>query len=155
MPTLDLNRENLGYFSETLGQIDPDVSPEWGQMDCLTLMRHLRRAIEVSLEEVKAEDKSIPGVRWLLKKLFFEWMTNWPKGKIKASPIFIAQAERSFHEERDLLLDALQRFVDELERNPARKTINPFLGPIPISYWSHIHGRHYRHHFRQFGVLNN
>jgi len=149
----DLNRKNGSYFEDKLSRIDPERKPKWGRLDPTSLMRHLRRAIEVSLGQVEAEDKSIPGLRWLLRNLFFEWFTNWPKGKIKATPVFLPRAEKSFDEERNLLIEAIEEFVDELKRHPDRKTVNPFLGPISVEYWSHIHGIHFTHHFRQFGVV--
>jgi hypothetical protein len=121
-------------------------------MTAAQMLAHLRIIFEISLEEREAEDESR---RWLLPILWlvvFVWWTNWPKGRIKASPQFLDPAATDFDAERDHVLAAMARFVARAERYPDRKVLEPMLGRVSLRKWRRIHGVHTDYHLRQFGV---
>jgi hypothetical protein len=150
----DLNTATIHRYKECVNQIQPDTSRNWGKMEPIVLLAHLRRTIELSLGEVpEVKDVSVPVVRTVLRKVFFDWFTNWPKGKLKAPPIFFAPSGDDFERERELLLVALDRFVAALDDEPDREELSPLLGPLTLRYWAHLHAVHSAHHFRQFGMI--
>lgn len=154
MATVLLTRPTAGHFTARLNAVSPNSQRKWGSMTPHDLMAHLRRAIEVSLGDHPVEDKSVPVVRDFLRFMIFQAIptTMWPKGKIKAPPVFLAPPQGSFEEERRKLDAAIDRFVATAEEDPERLGPNPLLGPLPLTYWARIHGRHFDHHLRQFGA---
>lgn len=152
MPVTFLTAATAGQFKERLRAIPADGQPRFGKLQPPALMRHLRKVLEVSLEEVKEPDISNIMTRSVLRYLFFHVFTNWPKGKIKAPDSFTPEPEGAFEEEREKALAAVDRFVVAQQENPARKTLSPLLGPITLAYWGRVHGIHMEHHFKQYGV---
>jgi hypothetical protein len=149
----ELTRANLSYFVQRLNAIESEQQRHWGRLSPAALMCHLRYSVESSLEGgPQVQDRSIPVVRTLLKSLFFEWFTRWPKG-IKAPDELTPAPQFDLNEERRLLIAVLERFVSESERNPDRKAVNVLLGSQPLRYFARIHGVHFHHHFRQYGVV--
>ena len=155
MPILDLNEKNLAYHSDRIRALGPDKARLWGKMTPSLMLCHLRRTIDISLDKVPGMGKPLvpKGLRWLLRLLFFEWFTTWPKGKIKAPDIVVPTTAGEFDEEKRLLLAAMEEFVREAAANPGRIGVNPGMGPVSLAYWRHVHGVHMNHHYRQFGLV--
>jgi hypothetical protein len=152
MKILDLNAVNLDTLSSRVQSLTPDAEAQWGKLDATRMLRHLRRTIESSLEQVEAKDISKPVLRQIIRVLFFEVFTKWPGGKFKAPAYFTPPAEGAFEEEQTRLLDSMKTFAEECGTTPKRKTLSPLLGQITLSYWAHVHGVHMNHHFRQFSL---
>ena len=149
----NLDRANLDYHRECLGRLTADIQPAWGKLTPTRVCTHLSYFIGLSLGD-EGELKAImprplqPLMRWV----FFELITTWPKG-IK-SPEFMAPASQAaFEDERDRCLTVLERFIKEMEADPDRKTFSPAFGYVPLSYWARLHGVHFHHHYRQFNLL--
>ena len=153
MAILDLNRENLEFHKGRVQSLGSDSKRLWGEMEPVRICLHLRKSIEISLGDIEVKP-IVPGFLGpILKFAFFEVFTKWPKARLKSPPEFTPETDKSFEEEQQLLLDSMDRFVNELEADPDRKTVSPLLGAQPISYWSHVHGVHNNHHYRQYGLV--
>lgn len=150
MTKYQLTRDRLPVTLARLEQITAETLPLWGKMRPAQIMCHLRLFFEISLEEVPVEDRSNFITRTVIKKLIFDWFP-YPKG-IRVPARYIPEPQESFETERQLLIAAIKRFVETVEQNPERRTISGILGPIPLRYWAHIHGKHLDHHLRQLGV---
>lgn len=148
-----LNQSTLPYFQEKIGALRADTPAKWGELDVTRMVRHLRQAVEASLGEVDVPDESTAVLRNVAYVLAFGLMTTWPKGRIKAPDYWTPPAEHDFDRERQLLLEALDRYVQTAAAEPDREGINPLLGSIPLRKWSRVHGIHFNHHFRQFGLV--
>jgi hypothetical protein len=146
-----LVRQNHAAFAARIKALAPDSRRLWGTMDVPTALRHLRCTVDVSLGKFMTEDKST-----FLSRTFFCFLVfrvlPWPKGKIKAPGILFPAPEGALDVERQKLLAAMDEFIAAAEREPGRKTLHPMFGPQPLHYWARIHGKHFDHHFRQFGV---
>ncbi len=144
------NNQTRDMYFEKLKNITADTQPQWGKLNPPDLMRHLRFTFDLSLGKEKAEDMSNFFTRGILRLMVFHWFTNWPKGKIKAPEYFTPAAESDFETEQDQMFESAEAYLNALKTNPGEKHLSPLLGPIPISYWSRVHGVHVRHHLRQF-----
>ncbi len=147
----ELQRETLPQYQARLAGISADSAPRWGRMSSADLFAHLRVTLECSMGEGYFRDNSNWFTRGPGRILFFH-ILPWPKGRLLADEQFILATHEEFDAERAALGEALTRFIDQAEREPERKTISPLLGPLTLQYWRYIHGRHFEHHFRQFGV---
>lgn len=153
MKIIPLDREHLEYHQAKINRLTPASSGLWGKMDVVRMMCHLRTSVAKSVDDRGVIDRSIPIVRTLGRYLVFDTFTTWPKGRFKSSPQMLPEPEGTFEEERRQLLEAFDRFVTEAQRNPGRTTHSPVLGPITMQYWTHAHGVHLNHHYRQFGLV--
>ena len=152
MPSL--TAENLARYKHRINRLQPESKPRWGRMDSITLVCHLRRALQISIGEVESPDRSLPGLRKVILVLLFHVYTIWPPSRLRLPDYWLPPPEHSFLVEKDLLLKALDRFVETLEEEPDRMAVHTLLGPLMLRTWSHVHGVHFNHHFRQFRLVH-
>lgn len=152
MAKLDLDASTAASFEARIGGIESESQRQWGTMSPEKLLRHLTFMFELSLGEREAEKIFIPMPRALTWLLFFEWFTNWPKGKIQAPPLFFPESEGDLEAERAACLAGLHRFVGQLNTHPEQMGFSPLLGNIALQKWARVHGVHLDHHLRQYGV---
>ncbi|MBI2432085.1 MAG: DUF1569 domain-containing protein [Candidatus Hydrogenedentes bacterium] len=152
MAGIPFNVQTLGTFEARLLSLQPESSRQWGTMDLVTMLRHLRFVFEVSLGEQRLPDESWPVIRRAFYFLLFRALTNWPKGKIKAPAAFFPTPETDFEGEREALRAIMRRFAETARKHPEHRAVSTFLGAIPLREWVYVHGAHCNHHFRQYGV---
>jgi hypothetical protein len=147
-----LTKENLPRYKERLAKLTADAKPTFGQLSPDRMLRHCRLIIQMSLEEVEVTDTSNIFTRGPLRIFAFHLMPDWPKAKLKGPDEVTPPSEFDFDGEMTAFLEALDRFCEEAEKNPDRKTLHPFFGKRTLKYWEHVHGRHFEHHFRQYNL---
>lgn len=145
-----LTRQSLPRYVERLRAIRPDTRPLWGRMTPSQFMPHLRSSVEMALEEREAPDESTWFKSTVVRVIAFH-VIPWPKG-IQAPAYFFPEPDQNLDEERERLVDTLQRFVEAAEREPRRVTRHPVFGRMTLRYWGRVIGMHADHHLRQFGV---
>ncbi len=152
MKRLCLNAETLPMFKEKFGCLTPDTPRQWGKLDAAGMITHIRTVLEASMGERELPDESNAFTRlFIFRKLIYDVMP-WPKGKIKVTDAATPKPEFDFETERRMMFEAVDRFVEAVEKTPERKTLHAGFGTISIREWSRIHGRHNAHHLEQFGV---
>ena len=72
--------------------------------------------------------------------------------EIQAPAEFDAPSVGELAAERVNLSACVGRFLAAAEATPERIGVSPLFGPMPLSYWRRIHGKHIAHHLRQFGL---
>lgn len=152
MAKLDLNESTAATFEERIGKIVDESQRQWGVMSPDKVLRHLTFMFELSLGEREAEKLFMPMPKAAMWYLFFEWFTNWPKGKFKAPATFFPEPGGDLEAERAACLAGLRRFVERLKSHPEQTGFSPLLGHIPLRKWARVHGVHMDHHLRQYGV---
>lgn len=145
-------RENAAVFMERLNKIQPTDQPKFGQLTPTKLMRHLRFSIDMSIEKEKVEDISNIFTRSIIRLYAFHWFTEWPGGKIKAPDYFTPETDQEFDAEKSALHTSIQEFLDQAEKFPDKKSLSPLFGKRTLEYWRRIHGIHFAHHCKQYGV---
>jgi hypothetical protein len=153
MTIVPLDREHLEYHTARVNMLSPGSRGLWGRMDVVHMVCHLRTSVAMSVDDHEVIDRSVPLIRTLGRWLVFDIFTTWPKGRFPSAPQMIPEPTGDLEEERRGLLDAFDRFVAEAEQHPERKTLSPILGPTTMQYWTHAHGVHLNHHYRQFGLV--
>ncbi len=148
-----LDERELARYSERLGNLTQETTPLWGVMNSTEMVRHMRRAIEMSLEEVTVVDRSNFLTRTVGKWIFFDLMSKWPKGLPNGKKeVWHPVPEGDFVTERESLIATLQKFVVTAAKEPSRRTVSEGFGLTSLAKWRLIHGRHLEHHFKQFGI---
>ncbi len=152
MARIDLDSATLPEFGRRVTAISSTEQRQWGTMSLAQMFAHLRIVFEISIEERETKDESrawLMPILWIL--LFCIW-TNWPKGKIKASPQFLDDSAENIEVERSRLIESMCRFVERSESDPQRVVLEPMLGRISLKKWQRLHGVHSDHHLRQFSA---
>jgi len=152
MAKLDLNVESAETFKARVSGIASDDQRQWGNMSAEEAVRHLCFMLELSLGEQQGEKLPVPMPGFLMWVLFFNWFTNWPKAKFDAPANFLPAAQDDLDAARTTCIEAIDRFVHQLESQPEQIGFSPLLGNIPLRKWARVHGVHMDHHLRQFGV---
>jgi hypothetical protein len=60
---------------------------------------------------------------------------------------------KDLDEARQVLLKELDDFDAYYDAHPEIKEVHPVFGPLNRDEWLRFHNKHFRHHFRQFGLL--
>jgi Protein of unknown function (DUF1569) len=152
MPAIDLTPATLPDFERRITAITSTEQRQWGTMSLAQMFAHLRIGFEIAMEERETKDESRAWLMPILWLLLFRIFTNWPKGKIKASPQFLDDSAVDVENERTLLVESMRRFVKHSEDNPDHVVLEPMLGHIPLKKWRRVHGVHTDYHLRQFGA---
>ena len=154
MPAKPLTAHNLSEFERRIQRrsrrTQSAVGAYWNQRRCCR--PHLNLATALSLGEIQLKDTSTFFTRHILKRIVFQTPLPWPKGKIKVSEVLTPKPQGSLEDERVRLIASIKRFVESAEREPKRIAPHPFFGPFTLQYWQLAHGKHFNHHFEQFGV---
>jgi len=149
---IDLDSVTLAEFERRVNAIASTTERQWGKMTLAQMFAHLRIVFEISLEEREVKDESRAWLMPLLWILMFQIWTDWPKGKIKASPQFLDDSAEDIEVERAQLIESMRRFVNRSESDPERIVLEPMLGRISLKKWRRVHGVHTDYHLRQFGA---
>ncbi len=152
MARINLDSSTLVEFELRVKGITSTNQRQWGTMSLTQMFAHLRIGFEISIEERETIDESRAWLMPILWILLFRLWTNWPKGKIKASPQFLDDTAADFEAERSKLIEAMRRFVKRSESDPERIVLEPMLGRISLMKWRRVHGVHSDYHLRQFGA---
>jgi hypothetical protein len=55
-------------------------------------------------------------------------------------------------QERTQLFQAMDRYIRLLQKEPDKVVPSPAFGRMDIAYWARVHGIHFEHHCKQYGV---
>ncbi len=152
MARINFNSATLPEFERRVNAIGSTEQRQWGTMSLAQMFAHLRIGFEISIEERETKDESRAWLMPILWILLFRIWTNWPKGKIKASPQFLDDSANDIEAERSQLIEYMRRFVERSEIDPERIVLEPMLGRISLKKWRRLHGVHSDYHLRQFGA---
>ena len=132
-----------------LSKLTPDSRAAWGEMSIDRMICHLLDGLRIAFGEVQADFKpsflSTRLGRWLV----ISSPMPWPRGKIKAAPVFFeTQPSGSLERDRALLIQYVERFARGSEQPWGQ---SPFLGHLSPEEWAQLNHRHLDHHLTQFG----
>ena len=147
-----LSRQTAPVFEERIRRLSPEAAPRFGSMTPHRMIAHLDATFRVSLGTAPCEDRSnafvrTPVIRWLAINAL-----PMPKGVMKAPATLTPEPAASFEESRGALLVQLSAFVQAVEADPGRRTLDAWLGMITLRDWGRVHGVHLDHHLGQFGL---
>ena len=149
---MKLDRSNRERFRTRLQSLTPESKGRWGSLTVTGMVRHLRRAFEISLGEVSVPDKGN-----FLTKTWVKWISLYlplpiPRGRIRLPDVFTPDPEGDLEQEIRALIEKYDAFVTALEEDPGRREMSILFGGMTLAEWSRLHGSHWDHHLKQFGV---
>lgn len=136
-------------------QITAQSKPLFGSMDAQQMIEHLYISIHLSIGTYPMQLMEDERRAAIAKRMIIETTRPLPEGfKTPALPDTpLNYIYQSLDEAKTALMDALILFNQYYESNPLQSHIHPSLGNLNHAEWIIMHGKHFAHHLKQFGVL--
>lgn len=136
-----------------LAALQPNGRAAWGTMNPIEMLAHLDAGLRISMEDVE-RPILIPEDKIDRYQAFLRSDKSFPPGSPK--PKEYAQYELSFESleaAKQQLIQSLQNFLQFWEDHPNFSSVHPNFGRLDKRHWMHLHRKHFRHHFVQFGLM--
>jgi hypothetical protein len=135
-----------------VGELEPQSERRWGRMTVGQMMAHCSVSLQWAVGEVVPDRLPLPArvMGRLVKPLVLRNDDLMRKNSPTANSLVVAD-ERDFAEERDRLLELIDRFVTGGAAACTRNR-HSFFGEMTPEEWAVLTYKHLDHHLRQFGV---
>ena len=144
--------KNRPGLNQLLTSLHPETPAKWGRLKPQNMIEHLTEAVEytsgkriaklaVSEEEAKLQKQSKVNIDFVIPK--------FAKGFLPDATVHVRCADLpSAIRELYMELDAFEFYF----RVEGRTAVHPAFGPMDHQEWLLWHGKHFAHHFIQFGL---
>lgn len=135
-----------------LNRLAPSAIPVWGSMNAQQMIEHLESTLLHSIGDMPVQllvppEKLPQMIEWLhTEKPLTRGFRN---PLVKEGPNRYPDLETAIHH----MVTALAGFFRFYAENPAHQAIHIVFGSIGYEDWQRFHQKHFRHHFTQFGLL--
>lgn len=153
---LFINIADRNNVFDLLSKLSPDTIPAFGTLTPQHMIEHLIVTIRYSNVKINRQLTLDEARANQAKAVLIYTDTELPKGF--KSPLMPKEGLPPL--EFDNLTDAIRNLNEELEKlehyfieNPEETTTNPFMGELQYKEWLVFHGKHFTHHFKQFGLI--
>ncbi len=143
--------EDVQVLLGRIGKLTNETQAQWGKMDVAQMLAHCNVTYEMAYEDKHPKPKG-------LKKLLLKWFVKGTvvgdkpyKKNSPTAPQFVISDKKIFDEEKDRLVNYIQKTVDVGEKGFDGKESNSF-GVLTVKEWNNLMYKHLDHHFSQFGV---
>ena len=131
-----------------IDKLSPSTQRLWGRMGVAEMLAHCT----MPYRQILGEQFNPPSffMKWLVKNFFKTSMVNEVpyKKNLPTSPAFVIREEKNFEQEKNKLLELLNRFT---EKNMVNQE-HPIFGKLTKEQWSKATWKHVDHHLKQFGA---
>ena len=135
---------------DRINKLTPDTKSLWGKMTVAQMLAHMQPPLKIALGEQNLK-KGLMGFLFgrMAKK---QMVTETPfKKNLPTAPSFIVKDTKNFEEEKNRVIDLVNRFSKE-PRQDLDTRVHPFFGKLTADELNILHWKHLDHHLRQFGV---
>jgi hypothetical protein len=133
-----------------LNKLTSETKALWGKMSVAQMLAHSQTTIEVALGERHLKGGLIAFLFGKIAKKKLGGEAPF-KHNLPTAPSFIVKDDRNFNEEKDKIINLVQRFGDTDPEEIAARP-HPFFGRLTAEEWNNLQWKHLDHHLRQFGV---
>lgn len=149
----ELLKQEMFLLLETLNGHENGV---WGKMNAWQMVEHLTAFLDVSngnlLLPVITSNEDLPGFKnFIYSNKEFRENTKAPTTVVPETPQPVTTF--SYMDAVDRLRTSVAQFFEYFEKNSSAKTSHPVFGPLTQEEWMLLHGKHARHHLRQFNLI--
>jgi hypothetical protein len=142
---------NRKHFNSLLSKLSTDTKPLWGKMNAQQMIEHMVQQIEysngkkINTCDLPAEEAAGEKQKWIYTDV--EIPKNLVLGPLPENFRY-ANLETAMKQ----LTQELNDF-EEYFNKPGITSIHAGYGPMDYNEWLIWHGKHFTHHFKQFGLL--
>ena len=139
---------------QLLNKLTIEAQPEWGEMDVVKMLEHLRAGTELFMGKIKTE-LEVPEEKLPRYKAFLmsdkPFMQHAPKPKVYNS--YEQKDELNFEKLKSDFLTALKKFDTVTRTEQDFCVFHPSFGLLNAEETRQLQFKHICHHFQQFGLL--
>lgn len=150
-----MNFNHTEQVQTQLASISPDLKPLWGIMTPQHMVEHLILSIQISTGKGPQKLYSEERMANIIKQKVIYTETELGQGI--QNPILgdqlSALVHANMHEAIAELINEIQYFEDYYKNNPDATHMQPRMGLLNHDEWVVLHDKHFKHHFKQFGLL--
>lgn len=149
---------NSALVETLLGSLTPATRPLWGIMTPQHAVEHLTVSVKASVGKTKPIILVSAQEAANNKKALIENDDLWPqnlKNALLPKDSLAPLRYSTLGEAKQKLIFAVKEFEQYYTEHPDAVHPNPFLGNLDQKEWLQFHFKHFRHHFIQFGLLEN
>ncbi len=146
---------NIDETIDRLNKLQGDSKPLWGGMTPQHMIEHLAATLKSSNGKVNLPLRSTPEEAEAIKAQIVYTDMEFPMG-IKSSTIPegpLVYRHPDLATAVDELKAELADFSAYHNENPDAMPTHPRFGPLTHAEWLIVHGKHFKHHFKQFDIL--
>ncbi|MBA3898835.1 MAG: DUF1569 domain-containing protein [Bacteroidetes bacterium] len=149
-----INIENISEVENYLNFLTSSHKPVFGKLDPQQMLEHLSVTLRMSNGKEKhaqfTPDDRLEGYRRFLMS-----DKEMPEGsKVPfMSDEAPAYLNASIVEAKTELMYELKDFINHFTTNPNANEMHPIFGNLNQQEWLRLHGKHFLHHFKQFGLV--
>ncbi len=140
-------------FPVLLESIHTDHQPQWGSMNAQQMIEHLQTLFSISNGKNEAPAAADLEKMAYRKSRFFEKYMPMPKNFQSVAKPGERLTYADMETAKTHLMQDFERFHYYLIEHPDIHPLHPYFGPLNYDEWVQFHARHIRHHFTQFGLL--
>jgi Protein of unknown function (DUF1569) len=138
-----------------LNRLTPETPALWGNLGAQSMIEHLVEAVEytngkrIAVLEVSPEEAS--NTKQLLVHTDFV-ISKGAKGHLSDA------TKTKRYKDLRAAIDQLNKEIDGFELYftiPGKTAVHHAFGPMTREEWVTWHGKHFAHHFKQFGLINS
>ena len=141
------NPSNFLKISERMIQLAPEAQRQWGRMNVVQMLNHLKVATGSGINLYKLKDESSYVSRVLIKFLVVRLLKRIPRNAAGPKGFEIELNDAlDFNREKEQVLIILEKAYTS-----AYDTyLHPLFGKMSRAEWGRLIYRHFDHHLRQF-----
>lgn len=136
-------------------ELHQDTPALWGKMNAQQMVEHLGFIVSHSNGRLRVVNTAEPEKLAYRKMRYFEKDFPMPRHfRVDAVPEEPMPLQFPDIEQAKLFFfQQMQRFDDYFAEHPGITTPHFTMGEMNYEEWVQLHARHFRHHFKQFGLL--
>jgi hypothetical protein len=136
--------------------ITADTPAKWGKMNAQQMVEHLGIVFLLSTGKFNIEYK---GTQEDAQKYWEDFVKSPQPWKTVFPTVNFTEPRPTRHETIEASLAELwstwQKYLTYCEENPEAVNAHFFLGNLPVDQWRQVHVKHFEHHLRQFGIIED
>ncbi|SHN09266.1 Protein of unknown function [Cyclobacterium lianum] len=150
LPTI-FDKEVTAELIRRINSLSPGTQPQWGKMNVAQMLAHCNVTYEMAYENKHPKPNFL--MRQVLKAFVKQMVVSETpyKRNVRTAPAFIVSDERDFEQEKNRLIQYLNKTVELGENHFDRRESLSF-GKLTIAEWNNMFYKHLDHHLTQFGV---
>ena len=145
---------HINDFLPKLNNLTADTKALWGKMTAQHMVEHLILAVKMSNGKVRLECFNPPEKLPTLKRIL---LSSRPLPRNFINPYLgedlMPLEYKSLEEAKQILAEEIKDYYKYFEDNPDTFLTNVTFGDLNKDEWEVFHQKHFIHHFKQFGLL--
>lgn len=150
-----INILNLQDIQERLKLLNPDTTPQFGQMTAQHMVEHLDLVVLISNGSKEAQLLFPVEKAEKMKQVVIYTDQPIPIGFRSPALPSVGLPDLVFSDlelAKNKLVESLDLFFDFFKQNPEAEPMNITLGKLNYKEWLIFHNKHFTHHFKQFSL---